>query len=608
MQEDALPSHGLMRHERRGTDRVCALRNEDSGPLNIVKAWYLYALHLLLCSLFIIIMIGLVDGSDFRTGLRTDESTSQLDTLFFQTEINGLVSVALVLVRLLTGSAATLTVWRWAFILLEKCGVTLSELLRLLDQRLPFRPRFETRTQFLWSTVTILVMMLSWPPSFAAPLANSSLAWIPSGRLLNKLQDFELASLDENPDWPGVVGSRAQQQTRVYTMLQANFMAAQDPAYAFDDAALPLQRIFKSHEPISIGSKANLIVPYFDVTGIRWLDAKDGFPSIGDFTLTTITGLWNINRADGSVTLYRETQYDPSAASDFPKAEVFNGKQYVFLRVDYLGKEKGYKNDSSCPQLSPWLGQLPNVQQHEISFYDGDSMFQARDCYIVGEANIVAGQYAAQNCNVTYSTNSQNAATCSVDRSSAQPSPDTRTNYTIESMSEIMRNMMPLGVTKDYMKLGLDAYTKGMLRIAYHASWSSITEHLTRSNETAQFNIMEPVVRASVNRSRLYAWLGMNISLAVCAAFVSLVQRRTSTKAIRDVALAALTMDLSDVCHQSRTSGLCNAVVLSAKDKTLPRLVWDRAVRATGSDDDIDLSAKRTCERKVVFVDDIDLR
>jgi hypothetical protein len=83
MQEDALPSHGLMRHERRRTDRVCALRNEDSGPLSIVKAWYLYALHLLLCSLFIIVMIGLVDGSDLRTGSRTDESTSQLDTLFF---------------------------------------------------------------------------------------------------------------------------------------------------------------------------------------------------------------------------------------------------------------------------------------------------------------------------------------------------------------------------------------------------------------------------------------------------------------------------------------------------------------------------------------------
>jgi hypothetical protein len=56
-----------------------------------------------------IIMIFLVDGSDFRTGSQTDDLTSQFHTLFFQTEINGLVSVALVLVRLFSGSAATLT-------------------------------------------------------------------------------------------------------------------------------------------------------------------------------------------------------------------------------------------------------------------------------------------------------------------------------------------------------------------------------------------------------------------------------------------------------------------------------------------------------------------
>jgi hypothetical protein len=52
-------------------------------------------------------------------------------------------------------------------------------------------------------------------------------------------------------------------------------------------------------------------------------------------------------------------------------------------------------------------------------------------------------------------------------------------------MSETMRNMMPLNVTKDYMKLGLDTYTNDMLRIAYHTSWSSIPETLSRSKETA---------------------------------------------------------------------------------------------------------------------------
>jgi hypothetical protein len=48
--------------------------------------------------------------------------------------------------------------------------------------------------------------------------------------------------MDENSDLGGVLGGGTQQQTRVYTMLQTNFMAAQDPAYAFDDAGPGLSR------------------------------------------------------------------------------------------------------------------------------------------------------------------------------------------------------------------------------------------------------------------------------------------------------------------------------------------------------------------------------
>ncbi|KAF2036602.1 hypothetical protein EK21DRAFT_105916 [Setomelanomma holmii] len=388
-------------------------------------------------------------------------------------------------------------------------------------------------------------------------------------------------------------------------------MAPQDPAYAFNYTTLSLQRIFQTDEPISIGSRANLIVQYLDVTGIRWIDADDRFPSIGNFETTTITGMVNTNRADGSVALYREKAFDISKAPATPEAKIFNGSQYVYVRVGCITKDQGYNKDSTCPLTSPWLGSLPNVKQHEVIFCDDPGthkIFGAKDCYIVGEATILAGQNTAQNCNITYSTTRSNTATCFVDRSIVKPSPDTRTNYTLESISETMRNMMPLAVTKEYMNLGLDNYTISMLHVAYHASWSSTTEFLSGSRETAQFNISEPVVRASVNQSRLYALLGMNLSLAVSAAFMSPAQRRTSTKTIRDVALAALTMDLSDVCQQSRTAGLCNAVVLNRRDKKLPRLIWDSAGKSTGTDYDSEVGAKRGCERKDDFVDDVDLR
>lgn len=601
--------HAPLRQKSGASSGNCTARRDDDGLLNSLKAWYIYFLHVASCALFIVVMLVLVDGSDFSTGSRSEYSTKPHITRFFQTEVNGLVSVALMLIRLLAGAAASLVAWRWAFVILERSGITLAELVRLVDLRLPYLPRFESSKQLSWSIMTVLVMILSWPPSFSAPLANSSLAWIPSGRLAGRLQNFDIASMNGQAKWADIIGRAGEQQWRAFNMMQTNSMAAMDPAYAYKSTALPLQRIFAINEPVPLGSKADIMMPYFDVLGIRWINGAVGFPKIGRFTADTITtsisGMVTNNRANGSVTLYRSVPFDIRAATVPPKPEVYNGTQLVYVRVAQLESSQGYSKDSPCPKTSPWLGLLPNVTQNEVKFFENSTTFEGfrgKDCYVVGEVKLLAGQYGARACNITYSAARQNTATCFFDRRNARPSPDTRTNYTIESMSETMRNMMPLKVADEYMGLGLNAYTTGMLRVAYHASWSSTTEFLSRSKEQAHINIMEPVVRASVNRSRMYIWMGMNLCLLISAALVSVTHVWTSTKTIRDTALAALTMDLTDVCHQGRAPGLCNAVALNSKDKLLPRLMWQNTGRSTGNDWDSENDVKGSCERKVMFV------
>ena len=203
---------------------ICATRHDDTGPWNRFNEWYLYALHALASASLALIMLVLIDEHDFSTGSRTAYPHS---TLFLQTEVNGLVSVALVLVRFIAGSAATLLTWRWAFVLLEKCGITLAELLRLVDMRVPFRPRFESGYQLWWSALTVLVMVLSWPPSFAAPLANSSLGWVPGRRLVGTEREVNVRSVGgEQGDWGGF---KEQQQTNVFTMMRTNAMSMRDP-------------------------------------------------------------------------------------------------------------------------------------------------------------------------------------------------------------------------------------------------------------------------------------------------------------------------------------------------------------------------------------------
>lgn len=123
-------------------------------------------------------MIQWVDGHKFKTG----SPSSLLASDLYQTYITGLISLALVIIKLLTSSGSALLVWRTIFILLDKGGITLKELVRLGNHGF-IAPRVSSWNQLLWACWAVAVTVLLWLPSFAAPPANSSVAWIPSSRI-----------------------------------------------------------------------------------------------------------------------------------------------------------------------------------------------------------------------------------------------------------------------------------------------------------------------------------------------------------------------------------------------------------------------------------------
>lgn len=113
------------RYER--TPDRCAPRADDLGPWNILKGWCLFLVHLVSAILLFVVMIQWVDGYSFKTG----SPSSLLASDLYQTHVTGLISLALVFIKLLTSSGSTLLVWRTIFILLDKGGITLKEIVRL---------------------------------------------------------------------------------------------------------------------------------------------------------------------------------------------------------------------------------------------------------------------------------------------------------------------------------------------------------------------------------------------------------------------------------------------------------------------------------------------
>ncbi|RYN72638.1 hypothetical protein AA0117_g8521 [Alternaria alternata] len=123
-------------------------------------------------------MFTLVDGRAFR--IATPAYFFQRESGLYQAESTGFVSAALVLLRLVAEIGSSLIIWRLVFLLLGKTGITLVELCRVVDMRLPILSGFGSTQHLYWSLFAVIIVVLVWPSSIAAPLANSSLQWIPS--------------------------------------------------------------------------------------------------------------------------------------------------------------------------------------------------------------------------------------------------------------------------------------------------------------------------------------------------------------------------------------------------------------------------------------------
>lgn len=573
---------------------ACDVRPDDSGISNTFKAWYLIVLHLALCIIFLVCLTTFVDEQDFRIGSPPLRFTKPL----YQAQVTGLISLSLVLIRTLAGACSTLVTWRTIFVMLNQKGVTLKELVRLQNYRLPIFPR---RYRLLWSSWAALVIILTWPSGFVAPLANSAVTWIPGTKLSSKTSSIWTQYLDKSNsnDW----GFLFYPDKNSKIIISAASMAGTDPAYAFNLTGRPFRRYFSALEDLPVNGSIDITIPYFNVD-LRWIDGADEtrFKNIGDPVYTDIISSGINWRGDGSVSILRNKTWDKDDVK--PKSgEVFSGQKFVTVKVTTLDVQVPLPNgsiarqDMACPTTSLSLGILPNVTQKEKQYYAdvNNDQWLGKDCFLVAEASIRAGKYQGKNCIVKPAGKNISSATCTMYIPPDKVEPDWLPSLSIEFMSEIMRNMVMLDVTSPWKgNTSIDDYTTSTLRLAYHAAWSSLTINQGTYTDSATVRLAKPVIRARLELSKMYIWLGLCSTLTLSAALLFVGLKLSSTKTIRDPTLAALSMDLSEVAHSGRANGLCNAVALSDEDKKLPRLKF--------ADDSSEKGGADQCRRRLVFV------
>lgn len=496
------------------TPYSCDSRADDSGIWNTCKAWYLVLAHLAACLILLVCIELVVDKHDFETG--SPPWVFKLPR--YQIQVTGIISFSLVLIRMLGGACSTLLVWRTIFVLLNRQGVTLVELVRLINYRVPMFPRGGSKGRQLWLSWAALVIILLWPSGFASPAATSAVAWIPATKLSSNCIEIPTKVADGHTNYWDLLLYSDQ---RSMTVASAASMAGINSTYAFNSQRMPLRRYFPAHTNITASSVVDITVPYFDVD-LHWIDGADDirFQHVGDSHYSDIVSFDVNTRIDGLVRILRNETWDPDKA--MPRAaEVFSGGKVISVKVNTLDFSVPLPDgstahkDTPCPQTSSSLGKLPNVTQKDINYFAGNTtQWLGKDCFLVAEASITAGKYKGTDCTVNPAGNGIYAATCTMQTSRDEVEADWLSSLSIEFMSEVMRYVVMLNTTSPWMYDHLDNYTTGMLHLAHHAAWSSLTNGEGKANESASVKLARPVIRAQVDED-LFLPKGMKVVLSI---------------------------------------------------------------------------------------------
>lgn len=573
----------------------CGARKDSSGSWTTIKAYWLFLAHPLVCVLFVVGMMQFVHGRNFRPG-NPGGSIFTLSYPLFQTQVNGLVSLGLVFARMLSTSCVASLIWTTIIVLLEKRGMTLSEISLLNDFQMPVLPRFKTAAQNRWLIWASLIIVFVWPSNFASPLANSSLAWNPGARDLGPPTQYRMKISPKSTKEFWILRAYEWQMK---TLMESVSRAVSSPEYAFQaQDQVPLRRYFPRPQGMTTNSTMDLTLPYIDIK-VSWIDAssKNLTAILRNTTYSDYVGTRQngVSRVDGSIVIMMEKPWDrendiPKGPSKYTEERLFAVKYNTWGSHDDL---------DSCPRTSKYLRNMPGLEPH-FEKYQVEEHSWAGDCYQIGVAKLQTGLIQGVNCDISLIGSSDAAGTCNTTREFTAAKQDWIAPVATRMLSEIVKGFIMLGGTIPSQNYTVDHYISSVLTLAYHAAWSSVVVEMGQE-EISTFRQAVPMVRASIDKGKLFGWFAMHSTVILATGLVCIALRFSNAKFVQDPTLTVLQLDISQVTHHRLANGLCNAATLSKDHKTLPPIKF----KQESTDISIEgmLHSCELCQRRLVFVD-----
>jgi hypothetical protein len=232
---------------------------------------------------------------------------------------------------------------------------------------------------------------------------------------------------------------------------------------------------------------------------------------------------------------------------DYPIPKIETSQKWVIVASNF---------GENCSISSEVFGGLPGIYAYP----------KPHGCFHFAQINYTA---AATNCHGCRMVANGVVEAANKDLSALIPIPDSLVANAVSMISEVLFYMKISNSSQAPTWQNIEGYTRGMISIAYQASWTSLMNQWHGPPmETSGIRTPTPVLIVQVNHLRVGTWFGLNASLTVSGILLALLQKRCRNKTVRNPVLAALLLDTTAIFHQD-TTGLCNATSLQKADESL---------------------------------------
>ncbi|KAH8685409.1 hypothetical protein BGZ60DRAFT_466204 [Tricladium varicosporioides] len=525
--------------------------SETSTRLSFQTAFF-PTLHLLSCLIIAICMLRFLDGY-LAVSIDSPHFVDGGKFKLRVSDVTTLISAALIVVKLLVGAWTGAIVWTCVFILLEKRGLSLGQITRIMSFNIPPVPRGYAEI------IVAVLLLLVIPQQFISPILSGAVDWSPSfeyGR-----STVQVPNSDRNADptmwfWyyysPNDRRANVRRATALATLAWGE--SAIDKGHCRHVLGADAGNILTVNSSIS-----NVVMPCIQIHSITFPNTpapkdvytlldnslnnkNDELSRVGDSPFQYFT--------DGNTVLFDPKDrpgmndgfppiHDNARLMDRPTNFLQNGVMNAAVIVSF-GPPIDGKN---CTNINTTI--FGNKRLNNIfSPIKSGNYYRCLSWAIV---NFTAGVTTSPTG--TYISNRVVEADVAAARMDIRGGPWVK--EALYLLPDIMSALTMMNTTSLNTWDDLEGYTSKVIRYSYQAAWDMLSRSFDPilANATFSARVYRPRVRASVSHGRVLAWLAVGALMTISAVLLTwgMKSMRCVRQRVFDGPVAALLTDPKEV-------------------------------------------------------------